>query len=223
MSTAILDCRPENFSSLSAADQSRFADAARVEAEIATISGHIFIVSDFEDIKGVGVATTNDEVEDTIRGFIADPESAKACFVGGLRNIVRYRDPTGKKIDDLYKNGGKEWDDFLADLKLYYCARAVLQKRPIPINHTKQEHRNRIIPQGISQWESMDDLPTCDSLPDGVGVVNQTRSPDVVPATIVEEDEDSNDEMTQAEAAEYNASCCVECGEVKEKDCVCEK
>jgi len=206
MSTAILDfdCRPENYSSLSAAEQRRFADAAQVEAEVATISGHIFIVSDFEDIKGVAVATTNDEVEDTIRGFIADPESAKACFVGGLRNIVRYRDPTGKKIDKLYKKGGKDWDNFLADLKLYYCARAVLQKRPIPINQTKQEHRNRIIPEGTNQWESFDDLPTCDSLPDAVAVVNQ--NPDVVSATIVEEEEeeDSNDEMDQFEFAEWN-------------------
>jgi len=205
MSTAIIDCRPENFSSLPADKQRRFADAAQVEAEVATISGHIFIVSDFDDIKGVAVATTNAEVEDTIRGFIADPESAKACFVGGLRNIVRYRDPTGKKIDKLYKKGGKDWDNFLSDLKLYYCARAVLQKRPIPINQTKQEHRNRIIPEGTNQWESFDDLPTCDSLPDGVAVVNQ--NPDVVSATIVEEEEDeedSNDEMDKFEAAEWN-------------------
>jgi len=205
MSTAIIDCRPENYSSLSAAEQRRFADSAQVEAEVATISGHIFIVSDFDDIKGVAVATTNAEVEDTIRGFIADPEAAKACFVGGLRNIVRYRDPTGKKIDKLYKKGGKDWDNFLADLKLYYCARAVLQKRPIPINQTKQEHRNRIIPEGTNQWESFDDLPTCDSLPDGVAVVNQ--NPDVVSATIVEEEEeeeDSNDEMDKFEAAEWD-------------------
>ena len=205
MSTAIIDCRPENYSSLSAAEQRRFADSAQVEAEVATISGHIFIVSDFEDIKGVAVATTNAEVEDTIRGFIANPEAAKACFTGGLRNIVKYRDPTGKKIDKLYKKGGKDWDNFLADLKLYYCARAVLQKRPIPINQTKQEHRKRIIPEGTNQWESFDDLPTCDSLPDAVAVVNQ--NPDVVSATIVEEEEeeeDSNDEMDKFEAAEWD-------------------
>lgn len=223
MSTGILDCRPANFSSLSASEQSRYMDGEQIEDRIATISGHILLACEVEGIKGVAVATTHAELEDLMIGFTKKKNEARACFEGALRNITRYRSGTNDLTDQLYEQGGQEWENFLQDLKIYYCARAVLFQRPIPI--LGNVPRDRVIPEGINKWRSMNDLPTCDSLPDAIGVVNENprrnQDPDVVSATIVEED--SNDEMTQAEADEYNARCCVECGEVKETDCECDK
>lgn len=205
MSTPIVfDCRPENYDSLSREEKARYASAEDVEEQVATISGHIFIGCDISGCENVAVASTHAEVEETIRDFHRDKEDAKACFAGALNNIAKYRG----KIDEVYRRGGEEWDNLLCDIKLYYCARAVLLKRPIPI--LGNVPRDRVLPAGAGKWTDFNELPKCDTLPDNVGVVNENPrrhpDPDVVSATIVEEeeDEDSNDEMDKFEAAEWD-------------------
>lgn len=188
MSTAeVIDCRPADFDSLSPAEQAKYIQGDEIE-EIATISGHIFVACEIEGFKGIAVATTPMEIEDTIRTLSNDKAHAKASIPLILKNIMKYKG----KVDALFKKGGKKWTEFCQDVVLYYVARAVSFQKPIPIIPAP---RDRIVPANASKWNSMDELPKCDTLPDGVGVVNENPrsrvpNPDLIPATIVEDDEE---------------------------------
>lgn len=187
MSSAdVIDCRPADFASLSPAEQGRYMDGEGIEETVATISGQIFVSC---DITKLAVATTHTEITDYLTILSRKQEHARFVFEGTLRNIVGNKD----KIDALFEKGGKEWNDLCNDVVLYYCARCLIQKRPIPISGNVP--RDRVMPGGGKRFNSFQDLPTCDSLPENVAFVNenpQKLNPDVVSATIVEDDEEDN-------------------------------
>lgn len=183
--TKIHDCRPANFDSLPATEKSRYMTPEEVEEIVATASGHIAIACAVEGFEDIAVATTNTEVEEFIEMFQKNKKQAKGVFAGTFREISKHRG----KTDELYQKGGVDWDNFCNDILLWTCARCVLINKPIPILSTLP--KDACVDKKFNGRP--EDMPRISSLPDGVGIVNTIRklfNPDVVSATIVEDDDD---------------------------------
>jgi len=182
--TKIHDCRPANFDKLSATEKSNYLTPEEVEEQVATISGHIAIACQIEGFEDVAVATTHPEVEEFLTMFMKNKKHAKCVFAGTHREIIKHRG----KVDALFAKGGVDWDNFCNDILLWTTARCVLLNKPIPILNN--------LPKDACLGEKFNgnpaDMPRVSSLPTGVGIVNTIRnlfSPDVVSATIVEDDD----------------------------------
>jgi hypothetical protein len=182
--TKVLDCRPANYDSLPADQKKIYLTPEEVEEQVATISGHIAIACQVEGFEDVAVATTHPEIEEMLKMFMKNKKHAKCVFAGTFREIIKHRG----KTDELYHKGGVEWDNFCNDIVLWTAARCVLLNKPIPILNN--------LPKDACLGEKFKgnpaDMPRVSSLPSGVGIVNTIRnlfSPDVVSATIVEDDD----------------------------------
>lgn len=153
---------------------------AEADALIATISGHLAIACDIEGFDDVAVATTNLEVEGIVEMCEKDRAKAKGIFNGTLKQIVKWRG----QVDTLFDKGGVDWDNFCSDIVLYYCARAVLLGRPIPIIST--------IPKDACFRQKFKghprDLPKAIDLPAEEAFINNLRTfnPEIISSEIIE-------------------------------------
>lgn len=164
------------------APEDQYMSGDQVEEYIATISGHIAIACDIEGLNDIAVATTHTEIQDTITKFSKDTDLTKCFFKGTYKNISNWIG----KTEEVYEKGGDEWDNFCSDLVLYYCARAVLLNRPIPILST--------VPKDACLTGKFrgkaSDLPKIHTLMEGEAVVNTLQrvlNADVVSAEIIDE------------------------------------
>ena len=71
------------------------------------------------------IRTTRKEIEDVMEAM-ADEGYAKWCFRQSWDRIKKVN------TDDLYKEGGAKWKDFLDDIVVYYCARYKVFGKPMP-------------------------------------------------------------------------------------------
>lgn len=182
--TKIHDCRPANFDKLSAAEKSRYLTPEEVEEQVATISGHIAVACVIEGFEDVAVATTHPEVEEFLKMFAKNKKHAKCVFAGTYREIIKHRG----KTDELYHKGGVDWDNFCNDIVLWSAANCVLFNKPIKILGNLPKDACL----GGKFHGDPNDMPRVGSLQSGVGIVNTVRNmfdPEVVSATIVEDDD----------------------------------
>jgi hypothetical protein len=83
-----------------------------------------------EKFKTFLVETSLAEIKKCIGEFKADTAYAKAAFIGTHKAIFKY---TTKSLDVEYEKQSEAWENWCADIMLYFCARSALFKSPVPL------------------------------------------------------------------------------------------
>jgi len=116
-----LDCRPDNFKDLSEEVKKNYMNTKDIGEQ------QIVVVCDFKGMEDVRIKTRNITIENTIK-YIKEHNTREiyrhACIMMLLHQ---------KFVEQVFQTGGKLVDDLSDDVVIYYCARAILFNKPIPI------------------------------------------------------------------------------------------
>ena len=116
-----MDCRPSNFNNLPNDVKAQYANSKDVGEKFA-------VQCDFEGLKDIRVITMHQHIQDTLDGI--NEHGVKDTYIHALKLMVEY---SQKDTDKIYKKKGKVWQDMCEDIVIYYCCRALLFKKPIPV------------------------------------------------------------------------------------------
>jgi len=75
----------------------------------------------------VAVATTTTKMAETFDWLIDKPDKPAFVFACAWKAIK------AANSDDLYRRGGRAWNDFMDDIVIFYVARQLLFNKPVPI------------------------------------------------------------------------------------------
>jgi hypothetical protein len=82
---------------------------------------------DFKGLETVQIMTSHKMIVRMIKKIKA--LNVKNVYHNNLIKMIAY----SKTIEEIYAKGGQEWDFLCGDVILYYCVRAILFDKPIPI------------------------------------------------------------------------------------------
>ena len=101
----------------------------------------LFIVDDMlgEEYTEFGVFQSKDGYENMLKSIKEDKECWKIIYKNAFKNLKQY---TNEELTIHWKKKSQEWNDWAADLMIFYGVRLLLFKQPIPLKHvTKSEKR----------------------------------------------------------------------------------
>jgi hypothetical protein len=116
----IPDCRPSNFNELPDEVKSLYVTAEELPEKF-------MVQCDFEGMRDIRVITSNNHITSILD--IIKSKGVKTVYLQALGRMLAYH----KISDNIYKKGGKIWDELCFDIVIYYCCRVLLFNKPIPI------------------------------------------------------------------------------------------
>jgi hypothetical protein len=93
------------------------------------IGKKMMIICDFKGMEDIAVQTTEATIKDAIEFFRNRPVSVQEIFKEYFKRMMCYT----KTKDAIYEKGGKDLDCLSDDIMVYYCVRALLFNKAIPI------------------------------------------------------------------------------------------
>lgn len=119
-----INCVPSNYDELPQEIKDRYVTTDDLKNE------KFIILTDFQGLEQLSVKTSNENIVNTIKHITKDSKDNKIkVFSSVLSSLLEYR----WKVKELYEKGGVSWQNVLDDLVLYYCYRAILFNKAIPI------------------------------------------------------------------------------------------
>jgi hypothetical protein len=116
------NCLPSNYDDLPEEEKQKYKSTDDI------IGSSLWVYSDIEGLDKIAIETFREFVDQTIDDF---NKLSKTCQKKMILNNLAYLLEFRGKIDEIYKT--PEWKKFSNILVQYYCFRAVLFNKPIPI------------------------------------------------------------------------------------------